>query len=250
MDSMTVTAREYAYLAACCGAEQLWGLPSPFAGLEGSRLTGAMAQAAASLAGKGLMKLSFDGEVSFPEETLRLVGCCARPDRRVSLSLPGAKRVSFFERSGLWTKRTQDGETIRLETAEPDGALSCFLGSLPLPQEAPLDALVASRDELAAIAESAGKPERCLRLLCERGVSEGAARQFAEILRGPCAAASLTLLDHQLREGRGVAVAAGEPGALALAPDAGGVRLFLAGASRLREVCAPWFGISGREATA
>ena len=48
MDSMTVTAREYAYLAACCGAEQLWGLPNPFAGLEGSRLTGARAQAAAT----------------------------------------------------------------------------------------------------------------------------------------------------------------------------------------------------------
>lgn len=126
MNSISITLQEFAYLAACCGAQTLWGVPNPFSDLAGSHLTDAMAQTAVSLAKRNLIHLGFDGEVQIPQNLLRLVGCCALPDRSLLLcpSDPAARRILLFEKSSLWTECTWDGgDSVILRETDPDNAL-------------------------------------------------------------------------------------------------------------------------------
>ena len=126
MNSISITLREFAYLAACCGAQTLWGVPNPFSDLAGSYLTDAMAQTAVSLAKRNLIHLGFDGEVQIPQNVLRLVGCCALPDRSLLLcpSDPAARRILLFEKSSLWTECTWDGgDSVILRETDPDNTL-------------------------------------------------------------------------------------------------------------------------------
>lgn len=126
MNSIFITLQEFAYLAACCGAQTLWGVPNPFSDLAGSYLTDAMAQTAVSLAKRNLIHLGFDGEVQIPQNVLRLVGCCALPDRSLLLcpSDPAARRILLFEKSSLWTECTWDGgDSVILRETDPDNTL-------------------------------------------------------------------------------------------------------------------------------
>ena len=126
MNSISITLREFAYLAAGCGAQTLWGVPNPFSDLAGGRLTDAMAQAAASLAKRKLILLGFDGEMQIPRNVLRLTGCCALPDRSLLFfpSDPAAQRLLLFEKSGLWTECTWDGgDSVILRETDPIRAI-------------------------------------------------------------------------------------------------------------------------------
>ena len=135
MKSLSLSARELAYLAALLGVDEFYGLEDPFFGLDRSEISAAVRKAQEDLDARGLLEMNFVGGASVSQAAADVVSVCARCDSYAVCLLRTNKRYEkrvLYRLGGRFVTLAPDGENLRLtESSEPGEVLDWLKGNLP-----------------------------------------------------------------------------------------------------------------------
>lgn len=84
MDSITLTSREILYIASTCGADEFWGIPDGFYGMDEAEITAEINSIKLSLTNKGYARMNFDGEFEIADGVKEIILVCAERDKYIS----------------------------------------------------------------------------------------------------------------------------------------------------------------------